>query len=99
MEELLTINEVSKILKLSPRTLYNLISLAKIPHIKLSGRAVRFRPSDIEAWLIEKTKLEAKKVGKTVSIVRLEKTGKFKGKNRFLENLIENAKKDALAEI
>jgi excisionase family DNA binding protein len=55
MESLLTIREVSEITQLTVGTLYHLISQRRIPVVRLSSRCVRFRKSDIEAWLSEKS--------------------------------------------
>lgn len=56
MEKLLKINEVSEILQMSPKTIYNWVSCKQIPFFKVySARgkhgAVRFRQSDLEQWL------------------------------------------------
>ena len=49
--ELLTVKEVSTILKLSESGLRNLVRQGKIPHIKFGKRTIRFNPKAIEAWL------------------------------------------------
>lgn len=53
--ELLTINEASKLLKVSRRTLYNYIKSGKLPCIKLSNRALRFKETDIMRIISENT--------------------------------------------
>lgn len=50
MEELLTVKELSELLKISPRTLYDWTHTEFIPHCKF-GKVVRFSVSDIEKWL------------------------------------------------
>lgn len=50
METLLTIDDISKTLKVSIKTLRNWCYRAKIPYVKVNG-CVRFRVSDINAWL------------------------------------------------
>jgi len=50
MEELLTINELAKLLKASPWTIRTWCSQKYVPYFKLRG-LVRFRASDIEKWL------------------------------------------------
>jgi len=50
MENLLTVQELSKKLGLSKSTIYNYVHRSIIPHVKL-GKAVRFTPSVIEKWL------------------------------------------------
>lgn len=48
--ELLTVQELSKALKISPKTIYNLVSLKKIPYVKAGG-SLRFNRQDIQEWL------------------------------------------------
>lgn len=45
--ELLTIKEFAKIVKIAPKTLYRLASDGKIPCIRI-GRNIRFSPSMID---------------------------------------------------
>lgn len=55
MEKLLDVSQVCEITKLKKTTIYSLISKGLIPVIKLSGRCVRFRSSDIESWIESKS--------------------------------------------
>jgi len=55
MDELLTISELSKKLKLSKGHIYKLVSKRKIPYIKI-GSSLRFDSGDIERWLKERRK-------------------------------------------
>ena len=50
MEKLLDVNEASKFLELSPKTIYAYVCQKKIPYVKIRS-SVRFRPSDLEAWV------------------------------------------------
>ena len=50
MDEIMTVPEVAKYLKISKSKLYYLIQKRKIPHIKI-GRNVRIRGSDLANWL------------------------------------------------
>jgi excisionase family DNA binding protein len=50
-EPLATAREVAAILGVSPSTVLDWFEAGKLPGFKLGGRAVRFRPSEIEAWL------------------------------------------------
>lgn len=52
---LLTIEDVSKILCISKRTVYNYIKEGKLPFIKLSNRALRFKESDLIKLISERT--------------------------------------------
>jgi len=49
--ELLTIEEVAKILKVNKRTLYYWIERGMIDYIKINRKTIRFRPKDIEEFL------------------------------------------------
>ena len=58
---LLTPVDLANMLAVMPGTVYSWLSRGlDIPHLKISG-TVRFRPSAIDAWLLEKEK--ARKVG------------------------------------
>ncbi len=50
MEELLTVQEVSELLKVSVWTIRTWCSQKYIPYFKLRG-AVRFRESEVELWI------------------------------------------------
>lgn len=54
MEELLTIGEVAKLLKVHTRTLRRWIAAGKIPAIDI-GRGWRFERAAIETWLADRT--------------------------------------------
>lgn len=56
MEKLLNVNEVSEILQVRPKTVYNWVCYGHIPHLKVNssrgnGGLLRFRESDLEQWL------------------------------------------------
>ncbi len=55
MDKLLTVPEAAEWLRLSPGTLYHLISRRAVPCVKLSKRCVRFRQSDLEQWISDHT--------------------------------------------
>jgi excisionase family DNA binding protein len=49
----LKVKEVAELMQLSPRQVLNLCKEdagAPIPHLKINGRSLRFRKSDLEAW-------------------------------------------------
>jgi len=52
--KLLSIEQVSEITGISVGTLYHWVSQKRIPVVRLSSRCIRFRLSDIEAWLSER---------------------------------------------
>jgi excisionase family DNA binding protein len=51
MDALLTVQEVSQLTGLSVGTLYHWVSQRRIPFVRLSARCIRFRRSDLEAWI------------------------------------------------
>ncbi|MGZ3790667.1 MAG: helix-turn-helix domain-containing protein [Bacteriovorax sp.] len=48
--QLLTVKQLAEYLKISPKTIYNKVSLEKIPFVKAGG-SLRFVLADIEKWL------------------------------------------------
>lgn len=59
MQKLLSIDEVAEHLRLKKPTIYQYVSLKKIPYIKLGNR-VFFNPAKIDDW-VEKKSVEAVK--------------------------------------
>ena len=59
LRTLITARELASILKISPRTVYNLVWKKKITSLKVAG-SLRFSLPDIEQWL-SKQKREAVK--------------------------------------
>ncbi len=51
---LLSYREASALLAIPVGTLYALVHQKRIPHIRLSGRMVRFHPDALHAWLEER---------------------------------------------
>lgn len=51
VEKLLTIDEVAQMLQVSRSAIYKNMSAGTIPYLRINKRIVRFRPSDIQAWL------------------------------------------------
>ncbi len=54
--ELLTVAETCRYLKITPRTLYRYIQSHRLPAFKL-GKEWRFVRSDLEAWLRERPRI------------------------------------------
>lgn len=52
-DKLLTARELADQLGLAPATVLDWFEAGRIPGFKLGNRAVRFRPSEVEAWLEE----------------------------------------------
>ena len=55
MEKLLNVKQLSEILVVSPRTVYEWTHIGLIPHYKLP-KGVRFKQSEIEGWLKRREK-------------------------------------------
>lgn len=53
--DLLTIDEVVAWLQIPKGTIYNFVSFGRIPHIKISGRHLRFSRVELLAWLRDKS--------------------------------------------
>ena len=52
-QEILKVADVAELLQLSPRQILNLAkedAKTPLPYIKINGRSLRFRKSDVEAW-------------------------------------------------
>ncbi len=54
MDEILTIPQVARYLKISKAKIYYMVQKKQIPHIRL-GRNVRIRESDLNKWLEKRT--------------------------------------------
>ena len=55
---LLKVGEVAEILQLSTRQVLNLCkgtAHTPLPHLKINGRSLRFRTSDIDKWFAKNT--------------------------------------------
>lgn len=50
-DRLLTAAEVAELLGFSAATILDWAEAGKLPHFKINGRALRFRESEVEAWL------------------------------------------------
>jgi excisionase family DNA binding protein len=57
MEEMLTVTDLSKSLKVTPVWIYKLIREKRIPFYHIE-KCVRFSPSEIEQWLLERQNQE-----------------------------------------
>ncbi len=58
MEQLLTVQDVAKLMRIAPQTVYKWVKERRLPHVILSvgprKECVRFRPRAIEQWLTER---------------------------------------------
>jgi len=55
MERLLDVEDVAALLRLAPRTIYNLAERRALP-VQRVGRRLRFSPSAIERWLAQQAR-------------------------------------------
>jgi excisionase family DNA binding protein len=62
LEPLWTVEEVAGLTRLARTTIYDKARTGAIPHVKLDG-TIRFRPSDIRAWLDRHTHPERMPAG------------------------------------
>lgn len=51
---LMTYREAATFLNIKLATLYSKVSRREIPHVRLSGRMVRFNPEALAKWLAER---------------------------------------------
>ena len=55
-ERLFTIDEMAKILEIEKRQLVEWVQFRRIPHVKIDGKYVRFKMSDIAKWIRDKNR-------------------------------------------
>ena len=51
MGKLLTVRQAAKVLSVSVWHVYRLVQKRKVPFVRVGTRAIRFRSTDLEAWL------------------------------------------------
>lgn len=51
METFYTVNEIAEVLKVSEVWIYKLVRERKIPFVRVAGKTVRFKGSEIEEWI------------------------------------------------
>lgn len=93
MEQLLKIDQVAETLGIQVSSLYQLIHERRIPFIKVSHKAVRFRASELEQWL---------KQGGAGPCIRLrpakvKKPRAARAVKNSVDQLVESAKAEAEA--
>lgn len=59
IDDILTIQDVAKYLKLNEKTAYRLVAEGKLPGFKVGG-AWRFRREDLETWIEKQKTIDAK---------------------------------------
>ena len=58
-DRLWNIEEFAKFVGIAVGSAYHLVSQGRVPVVKLSARCIRFRPSEIAAWIESKTQKES----------------------------------------
>ena len=58
-DRLWNIEEFAKFVGIAVGSAYHLVSQGRVPVVKLSARCIRFRPSEIAAWVESKTQKES----------------------------------------
>ncbi len=75
MSKLLTVGEVSKLLKLHPVTVYRYVKHNKIPHIRINDNGLRFDEEEIESWLSRRSSKPAVDMGSKIPTLPVPLTG------------------------
>lgn len=57
--ELMTVKELSELLKIAPRTIWRHVATGAVPEPIRIGRSVRWSRAKVEEWLAEKEKKSA----------------------------------------
>ena len=50
LPDIMTVSEVAEYLRVNPQTIYRKAKAGELPVVRI-GRAIRFRRSELEAWL------------------------------------------------
>lgn len=50
-DDVLTVAEAARLLKLNPKTVYKLVDEGLLPHCRITERRIRFLRSSLIAWL------------------------------------------------
>ncbi|MGO9379432.1 MAG: helix-turn-helix transcriptional regulator [Dissulfurispiraceae bacterium] len=97
MDNLLTAEDVCRLLVIAPSTLYHWTMQNKIPHVKLSRKMVRFRESEILRWIENKSGVSDNDNGKQQQVVHKKPRRKtMKIVTDDIDALIDRAKKEVL---
>ena len=95
MDDLPKIDDVAKFLGVSHSEIYALVAKKKIPHVKLTGKLLRFRWPDIMTW-VENCAVYP---SSAVPSIRARKNGVRKGSRGAetrIEQIINRAKREVL---
>lgn len=94
-EALWTVEDVARLLRVKKSTIYSLVHRGVIPHMKITGKILRFEKSKVAVWLAEKSAASRSRFrGKSERPKRNQNP--LNGKNH-LQEVISRAKKEVLA--
>ncbi|MFZ5996387.1 MAG: helix-turn-helix domain-containing protein [Nitrospirota bacterium] len=100
-EKLLTAEQVADILNYTVQGIYQLVHKKRIPVIKLSEKRgpIRFRRTDIEAWLASKTQdvVSNKEQNQRQQSVRYRSQRRGRATVDYVDNIIDAAKREVLS--
>lgn len=94
MEQLLTVPEVAELLQFPKQTVYQMVSQRRLPVIRFSGRCLRFRRSDIDAFIAAKLVPAGAPPEDKRTVIRTGKPGRPRYALQDIDNLINTAKKE-----
>jgi len=94
MEQLLTVPEVAELLQFPKQTVYQMVSQRRLPVIRFSGRCLRFRRSDIDAFIAGKLVPAGAPPEDKRAVIRTGKPGRPRYALQDIDNLINAAKKE-----
>jgi excisionase family DNA binding protein len=95
-EKLMTIDELSEMLSMTKKTIYQNVHFKRIPHISVNKKTLRFDPKAIREWLESKSRPAVEREPKTPvrrSPGRPKKNGT---KDSYISSLVEQAKREVL---
>ena len=97
MEKLLTVEDVAEILAVDKISVYGMVFKKRIPCLKISGRLLRFKESEIAEWLQNKAQSTGEGIlPNTKSSKRSPASSRGIGANDEVRRIIELAKKNIL---
>ena len=56
LAEVMTVSEVAQYLRVNPQTVYRKAKAGELPAVRI-GRAIRFRRSELDAWMKESSSI------------------------------------------
>lgn len=93
-EKLMTVKEVANILGFSEIGIYQAVFRKRLPCVKISKRALRFRPSDIQAFIESKLQPAEPTEVKQPSRRKGRPRKNSRLKDDYINHIVEQAKKE-----